>query len=99
VVIYSQTEVFGNGIEKLHNQYKQEVVIMLACSCGWKGVNLVPSHKEDTARCPQCSMVFEGIPAENASVVSSAENDNIVIQAEADLANILIAQELIKQRG
>ena len=72
---------------------------MLICSCGWKGVNLVPNHKDNTANCPQCSVVFKGIPAKSAIVVSSEENDDITKQAEADLAIILIAQELNKQRG
>lgn len=72
---------------------------MLVCSCGWKGVNLVPNHQDNTARCPQCSVPFNGIPAESAIVVSPEENDDITKQAEVDLAMILIAQELIKQKS
>ena len=71
---------------------------MLICSCSWKGVNLVPNFKNDTARCPQCSTVFKGIPAESAIMVSPEKNDDITKQAEADLAIILIARELNKQK-
>ncbi len=38
----------------------------LACSCGWVGANLVPSPSDNTARCPKCHRVFQGIPAADA---------------------------------
>lgn len=38
----------------------------LACSCGWIGANLVPYPTDNTARCPNCRKVFQGIPAEDA---------------------------------
>ena len=31
---------------------------MLACNCGWVGVNLVANHQENTALCPRCKAVF-----------------------------------------
>jgi len=44
---------------------------MLICNCGWQGMNLVPNKKDDTARCPKCSITFTGISAEKAVIVSS----------------------------
>ena len=38
----------------------------LACRCGWIGVNLVPNDADDTARCPLCNVVFQGIRAADA---------------------------------
>jgi len=39
---------------------------MLKCSCGWEGVNLVPCFPTNTAHCPNCHRIFEGIPARRA---------------------------------
>jgi hypothetical protein len=52
--------------------------MVLICSCGWKGVNLVPHPGDNTARCPKCSAVFKGIPANRAIAVSIEEEKEIM---------------------
>lgn len=39
---------------------------MLDCTCGYIGVNLKPNYDDNTARCPGCETIFQGIPAEDA---------------------------------
>jgi len=52
--------------------------MVLKCSCGWMGVNLVPHRGDNTARCPKCSAVFKGIPANRAIAVSAEEEKAIM---------------------
>lgn len=54
---------------------------MLKCCCGWLGVNLIPNEEDDTARCPECSIPFEGITADEAIVISPEEETQIKQEA------------------
>ncbi|HSE56650.1 MAG TPA: hypothetical protein VLB02_01020 [Candidatus Paceibacterota bacterium] len=54
---------------------------MLSCTCGWEGVNLTPNHAQNTAHCPKCNTVFEGIPAEDAAPVSAEQEEKITNSA------------------
>jgi len=55
---------------------------MLACDCGWRGVNLIPNLEGDTARCPGCNTVFVGIPANDAVIVPHEEEQGIVYESD-----------------
>jgi len=46
---------------------------MLKCNCGWEGINLIPSPLTNTAHCPQCKIVFQGIEAKDAIKLGSLE--------------------------
>jgi len=43
---------------------------MLICDCGWKGIELIPNYEDNTARCPKCNTVFEGIAAWEAKHIN-----------------------------
>lgn len=66
---------------------------MLQCSCGWRGVNLVPNYIKNTAECPVCHTTFKGILANNAVLVSPSQERDIVNEAEALQ---LVAESVLK---
>jgi len=39
---------------------------MLKCNCGWFGVNLIPVYEINRSARPECGLIFQGIPADNA---------------------------------
>lgn len=51
---------------------------MLVCDCGWKGTRLLPNWKHDTAHCPECKTVFQGIKADDAQVMSAADEMDLI---------------------
>ena len=61
---------------------------MLKCCCGWRGINLVPCHDDDTARCPECNVMFHGILAEDA-IISSAEDEKTLTTEHPEIVELL----------
>ncbi len=53
---------------------------MLACGCGWVGVNLKPDNEKDVARCPSCGTVFKGYTAKDAVIVTKEREEVAVRQ-------------------
>lgn len=53
---------------------------MLICNCGWKGSNLLPNWKHDTAHCPECKTVFQDIKADDARVMSAEDEENLIVE-------------------
>jgi ribosomal protein L34E len=65
---------------------------MLICNCGWIGANLVP-HKDKKAHCPKCSLVFNGIPAERAIVMSREQEKRLQEKARKGIWTSCITKE------
>lgn len=70
---------------------------MLVCDCGWQGVNLRPSPDDDTARCPVCDAVFQGIKAEKAVVTSAEEEQRVLRDASGLVAFAEAMHQVIRK--
>ena len=51
---------------------------MLICDCGWTGVNLVPDHVNNKARCPKCGTAHALFKAADAQLVTPADEAELI---------------------
>lgn len=67
---------------------------MLVCACGWRGANLLGNWKHDTAHCPECKTIFQGIKADDARAMSAEEERKIVTNHKTlvEMCDILVTR-------